>query len=65
MTTRDITIEDARTILTIIDVGLVRGLGIAEPGKFCVEADLCRLRFKIRSGITVQGQTIKAEEEQR
>lgn len=31
----------AEKIIKIIDKGLVSGLGVAEPGKMCVEAAVC------------------------
>ncbi len=33
--------EIARKVLKIVDAGLVRGVGIPEPGKMCVEAAVC------------------------
>ena len=36
-----ITIEQARRVLEIVDAGLIKGLGVAEPGKMCVEAAIC------------------------
>lgn len=37
-TTWDISEELARKVLGVVDRGLVSGLGIAEPGRMCVEA---------------------------
>lgn len=31
----------ARKVLALVDQGLVRGLGVQEPGKMCVEAAVC------------------------
>ncbi len=31
----------ARKVLEVVDAGLVNGLGVAEPGKMCVEAAVC------------------------
>ncbi len=31
----------ARTVLNVVDAGLVRGLGSAKPGQMCVEAAVC------------------------
>src|ERR1700721_888939 len=36
-----ITAEVAKKVLTVVDAGLVSGVGIAEPGKMCVEAAVC------------------------
>jgi hypothetical protein len=33
--------EMARKVLKIVDSGLVSGMGVAEPGKMCVEAAVC------------------------
>jgi hypothetical protein len=33
--------SDARRVLQVVDFGLVSGLGVAQPGKFCVEAAIC------------------------
>ena len=38
---RKITKQDARKVLEVVDAGLVSGLGIAKPGKMCVEAAIC------------------------
>ena len=35
------TVEHAQKCLSVIDAGLVSGLGQAEPGKMCVEAAIC------------------------
>src|SRR5438477_2282575 len=35
------TIEEARRVLAVVDAGLINGLGVAEPGKLCVEAAIC------------------------
>src|SRR5690348_10879298 len=37
----EITPEVARRVLEVVDCGLVRGVGVAEPGKMCVEAAVC------------------------
>lgn len=36
-----LTKKDARKVLEVVDAGLVSGLGVAEPGKMCVEAAIC------------------------
>ncbi len=36
-----LTKEVARKVLKVVDAGLVSGLGVAEPGKMCVEAAVC------------------------
>ncbi len=33
--------RDARRVLEVVDAGLVSGLGVASPGKMCVEAAIC------------------------
>lgn len=33
--------KHARRVLEVVDAGLVSGLGIAEPGRMCVEAAIC------------------------
>ena len=38
---RAYTVEDAEKVLGVVDAGLVSGLGVAEPGKMCVEAAIC------------------------
>ena len=37
----NLTKRDARKVLEVVDKGLVAGLGVPEPGKFCVEAAIC------------------------
>ena len=37
----NITENHVRRLLTVVDHGLVRGLGVREPGKFCIEAAVC------------------------
>jgi hypothetical protein len=32
------TLEIARKVIATVDAGLVRGVGVAVPGKMCVEA---------------------------
>ncbi len=41
MTNWNITEEVARKVLTIVDAGLVKGVGVAKPGAMCVEAAVC------------------------
>jgi hypothetical protein len=36
-----ITREIATKVLTVVDAGLVKGIGVAKPGKMCVEAAVC------------------------
>src|ERR1700722_1166599 len=37
----EITREVAAKVLSVVDAGLVRGVGVAVPGKMCVEAAVC------------------------
>jgi len=37
----EITREVAQKVLSAVDAGLVKGQGIQEPGKMCVEAAVC------------------------
>src|SRR5689334_18036278 len=37
----EITETVARKVLTVVDAGLSAGVGVAEPGKMCVEAAVC------------------------
>ncbi len=37
----EITREIAEKVLAVVDAGLVRGVGISEPGEMCVEAAIC------------------------
>ena len=39
--TIEITRDIAARVLEIVDCGLVRGVGVALPGKMCVEAAVC------------------------
>ena len=41
MPTTEITIEIARKVLTVVDAGLVNGVGYPIPGQMCVEAAVC------------------------
>jgi hypothetical protein len=41
MTTIEITAETASKVLTVVDAGLVQGLGRPNPGEMCVEAAVC------------------------
>lgn len=41
MEVNEITIDIARKVLQTIDAGLVKGAGVPEPGKMCVEAAVC------------------------
>src|SRR5579863_5547295 len=36
-----INLEVARKLLSVVDAGLVHGIGVPEPGKMCVEAAVC------------------------
>ena len=42
----------AEKIRDIVDAGLVRGVGIAEPGKLCVEAAVC---YRLALGLCLWG----------
>src|ERR1700722_14128077 len=37
----EITREVAAKVLSVVDAGLVRGVGVAVPGQMCVEAAVC------------------------
>src|SRR6202042_692936 len=39
--TVEITRAIAEKVLAVVDAGLTNGLGVAEPGKMCVEAAVC------------------------
>jgi hypothetical protein len=39
--TPEINIDVARKVLKVVDAGLVKGVGVAKPGKMCVEAAVC------------------------
>jgi hypothetical protein len=36
-----ITAAVVQKLLTVVDAGLVKGVGVPEPGKMCVEAAVC------------------------
>ena len=38
---QSINIEIARKVLSVVDAGLVKGVGMPEPGQMCVEAAVC------------------------
>ncbi len=37
----EINVELAKKVLSVVDAGLVSGIGVPEPGKMCVEAAVC------------------------
>src|ERR1700679_473096 len=37
----EINLDLAKKVLSVVDAGLVSGMGVPEPGKMCVEAAVC------------------------
>jgi hypothetical protein len=38
---KNISVEQARKVFDLVGHGLVKGLGVPEPGKLCIEAAVC------------------------